>query len=296
MTFTKRFLFFLQSVISSGRGLGITWKHLFRSSFHSRKVHDIRQPDYFKDNHPGISVLTYPLEAIPVPEIGRYQLHNEIKDCIVCDKCAKICPVDCIEIEAIKSPAEFGKTTDGTSKRLYAAKFDIDMAKCCYCGLCTTVCPTECLTMSDEYDYSVFDLSKLKFGFGNLTEAEAEQKRKDWERHQAAKNMGVQKENNPASSRVRPSFMPSQPAGPAHKPTEQDSVVNQNNSNQQVEEEKKPDAEEYKPVRNRPVIGRPNIAQTQPEPAPSQEDPNKTKKPNRPIFNSPPKPNSTNES
>jgi NADH-quinone oxidoreductase subunit I len=99
----------------------------------------------------------------------------------VCDKCAKICPVDCIDIEPIKSAEEFGKTSDGTSKRIYAATFDIDMAKCCFCGLCTTVCPTECLTMTPEYDFSVFDLGKLNFGFGNMTEEEAAQKRSEWE-------------------------------------------------------------------------------------------------------------------
>ena len=37
-------------------------------------------------------------EKISVPEIGRYQLDCEIDDCIVCDKCAKVCPVDCIKL------------------------------------------------------------------------------------------------------------------------------------------------------------------------------------------------------
>ena len=91
----------------------------------------------------------------PIPDVGRYRLHNEIDDCIVCDKCAKICPVDCIDIEPIKATEEIGKTSDGTPKRIYAAKFDIDMGKCCFCGLCTTVCPTECLTMTKVYDFSV---------------------------------------------------------------------------------------------------------------------------------------------
>jgi formate hydrogenlyase subunit 6/NADH:ubiquinone oxidoreductase subunit I len=119
--------------------------------------------------------------------MARYQLHNEIEDCIVCDKCAKICPVDCIEIEPIKSVGEFGKTSDGTSKRIYAAKFDIDLAKCCFCGLCTTVCPTESLTMTPEYDFSTFDLTTLNFGFGNISESEAEEKRREWNDFQAKK-------------------------------------------------------------------------------------------------------------
>ena len=103
-------------------------------------------------------------EQIPIPDHGRYQLHNEIDDCIVCDKCAKICPVDCIDIEPVRSPEVFGQTSDGTPLRIHAAKFDIDMAKCCFCGLCTVVCPTECLTMTKEFDFSTTDIlaSKIK--------------------------------------------------------------------------------------------------------------------------------------
>jgi len=160
-------------------------KHL-RNSFSKRKVQDI-QDDRFFDSKTGTTTLSYPYEAIPVPDHGRYQLFNEIEDCIVCDKCAKVCPVDCIDIEPIKSVGEFGKTSDGTSKRIYAAKFDIDMAKCCFCGLCTTVCPTECLTMTDEYDFSVFNLSKMNFGFGNMTEDEARAKSEEYQAYQLEK-------------------------------------------------------------------------------------------------------------
>lgn len=163
----------------------LTIKHLMMA-FRRRKVQDIQHPEYFGQKN-GLATITYPYETIPVPEHGRYQLHNEIEDCIVCDKCAKICPVDCIDIEPIRSPGEFGKTSDGTSRRIYAAKFDIDMAKCCFCGLCTTVCPTECLTMTPEYDFSTFDLTTMNFGFGNISPAEAQQKQVEWELFQAEK-------------------------------------------------------------------------------------------------------------
>jgi NADH-quinone oxidoreductase subunit I len=107
-----------------------------------------------------------------MPARGRYQLHNAIDDCIVCDKCAQVCPVDCIEIDAIKAPAPIGKTSNGMAKRLAAARFDIDLAKCCFCGLCTTVCPTQCLTMTPEYDYSVFDWAEHKVSFATMTPGE----------------------------------------------------------------------------------------------------------------------------
>jgi formate hydrogenlyase subunit 6/NADH:ubiquinone oxidoreductase subunit I len=166
-------------------GLKITFSH-FLGARKSRKPVSITDPTYF-DHTEGINTISYPYEMQPVPDNGRYRLHNEIDDCIVCDKCAKVCPVDCIAIEPIKAVEEFGKTSDGTSKRIYAATFDIDMGKCCFCGLCTTVCPTECLTMTKVYDFSTFDIREHNFVFAEMTEAEIAEKRKLLEEHQKSK-------------------------------------------------------------------------------------------------------------
>lgn len=192
------------------KGLGITMSHLVRALSRRRRAPITPEhPDYFKQEE-GISTLLYPHEALPVPDHGRYQLHNEIEDCIVCDKCAKICPVDCIEIEAVKSPVEIGRTSDGSPKRLYAAKFNIDMAKCCFCGLCTVVCPTECLTMTPVYDFSVTDVKEHIFDFSELTAEEAEQKKKEYEAHLQAKKEAseARSEQSPAQKPVKPVFRP----------------------------------------------------------------------------------------
>ena len=157
------------------RGLSLTWRHL-RQATHRRTPEGIASDNYF-DQQNGLVTLQYPHEQLPVPDNGRYRLRNEIDDCIVCDKCAKICPVDCITIDAIKATEEVGRASDGSPIRLYAATFDIDMAKCCYCGLCTVVCPTECLTMDKKFDYSEYELGKLTYNFANLTPAEADAKR-----------------------------------------------------------------------------------------------------------------------
>lgn len=187
------------------RGLALTFTHLVKAR-KGRNPISIQEPGYFNKQN-GIATVQYPFETIPVPDNGRYKLHNEIEDCIVCDKCAKICPVDCIEIEPIRSAEEFGKTSDGTSKRIYAAKFDIDMAKCCFCGLCTTVCPTECLTMTKEYDFSVFDITKHNFGFGDMSMEEIEARKKEWDQYQATK-----------TPTPLPSDLPSTSAKPVFKP------------------------------------------------------------------------------
>jgi formate hydrogenlyase subunit 6/NADH:ubiquinone oxidoreductase subunit I len=175
----------LEGLNTSWQGLKLSFKHLKNARI-SHEAIGIENSHYF-DKKNGIVTLQYPAEKIPVPAHGRYQLHNEIDDCIVCDKCVKICPVNCIDIEVIKSAEEIGKTSDGTSKRLYAAKFDIDMAKCCFCGLCTTVCPTECLSMTPNYDFSVFSVQEMNFPFATMTAQEADEKRAAYEVHAAAK-------------------------------------------------------------------------------------------------------------
>jgi len=159
---------------SAWKGLSLTVSHLFASNA-KRKVISASDNNYFKQME-GTNTIQYPHQSLPVPEVGRYQLDVEMDDCIVCDLCAKICPVDCIDIEAIKATEAIGQTSDGTTKRLYAAKFDIDMAKCMYCGLCTIVCPTECIVMTNQYDKTVFELSDLTYKFSDMTPEEAAEK------------------------------------------------------------------------------------------------------------------------
>jgi NADH-quinone oxidoreductase subunit I len=182
----KRYLKEIVDVIQSTRkGMALTWKHAWDAR-KNRTQHNIQDTAYFTQTT-GIATLEYPHVEIPVPDNGRYQLHNEMDDCIVCDKCVKVCPVDCIEIEPIKATGLVGLTSDGSPIRLYAAKFDIDMSKCCFCGLCTTVCPTECLTMTSEYDFSVYEVKEHNFSFANLTAEEAEEKKRLYEQFVAEK-------------------------------------------------------------------------------------------------------------
>lgn len=166
-------------------GLKLTFQHL--KKFNQRKkVLSVDNKNYFHQKE-GLVTIKYPKENLPVPDIGRYQLHLDIEDCIGCDQCARICPVNCIEIETIRSVEDLGMTSDGTKKKLYLPKFDIDMAKCCFCGLCTVVCPTECLVMTKDYDYPTQKLSELKFHWYDITPEQAIQKRKEWEDYELAK-------------------------------------------------------------------------------------------------------------
>jgi NADH-quinone oxidoreductase subunit I len=158
------------------KGLSLTIRHLFAGNG-KREVISASDNNYFKQLEKGTNTIQYPKQELPVPEVGRYQLDVEIDDCIVCDLCAKICPVNCIDIESIKATEVIGQTSDGSKKMLYAAKFDIDMAKCMYCGLCTIVCPTECIVMTNQYDKTVFELSDLTYQFSDMTAEDAAEKR-----------------------------------------------------------------------------------------------------------------------
>jgi NADH-quinone oxidoreductase subunit I len=177
---------FINGLTTAWKGLSLTMKHLFTSN-NKREVVSVTDDNYFKKQE-NTNTIQYPKQQLPIPEVGRYQLDVEIDDCIVCDLCAKICPVSCIDIESIKSTqGSIGETSDGSKKLLYAAKFDIDMAKCMYCGLCTIVCPTECITMTNQYDRTVFNLGDLTYGFSEMTADEAAEKRALLEKQNAEK-------------------------------------------------------------------------------------------------------------
>lgn len=273
-------------------GLKVTAQHMLDAR--SQRTPIVPAAENYFEKQNAIFTVQYPKEKLPVPEHGRYKLHNEIEDCIVCDKCAKICPVDCIEIEPIRSVDEIGKTSDGTPKRIYAAKFDIDMAKCCFCGLCTTVCPTECLTMTDEYDFSAFDFTEHNVPFANMTPLEILEKKKELEEYtkqkEAAKAISkeeiVPKEKSavqakPTIGGAKPVFRPKVPGAKPKTVGESERTENE------VKEESK--SETSKP---RPVF-RPKI---QPKRKPGnsvEEKAEAPKKPARPVMKQKIKPKDT---
>ncbi len=199
-----------EGIKSSLKGLKLSMRH-FKNAKNKMPLVNVNDASYFSQNI-GTVTLQYPNETIEVPDHGRYRLYNEMDDCIVCDKCAKVCPVDCIEIEPIKSSELIGNASDGSPIRLFAAKFDIDMAKCCFCGLCTTVCPTECLTMTKAYDFAEFDVKDFNYHYANLSPEQAEEKKKNYEQFvlekEAAKAVKPIIEESAEKTAVKPVFRP----------------------------------------------------------------------------------------
>ncbi len=148
-------------------GMRITFKHLFVPSV----------------------TIQYPEVKLPLPERVRNRLYVNMDDCIGCDQCARACPVECIEIETVKSlPTEdLGTTSNGKKKALWVTKFNIDIAKCCYCQLCVFPCPTECIYMTDVYEFSEYKRENLIYKFATLTGEEVEEKEKNFDIFQAEK-------------------------------------------------------------------------------------------------------------
>lgn len=148
-------------------GMKVTLKHLFQ---------------------PAVTIQ-YPDVKVPLPERVRNRLYVNMDDCIGCDQCARACPVDCIDIETVKSlPGEdLGQTSNGKKKALWVTKFNIDIAKCCYCQLCVFPCPTECIYMTDVYEFSEFKREDLVYKFSTLSGEQAEEKKANWEKFQAEK-------------------------------------------------------------------------------------------------------------
>jgi NADH-quinone oxidoreductase subunit I len=83
------------------------------------------------------TTVQYPREECVIPKgyRGFHTLDQEA--CILCFQCSKICPVECIEMEADRVEKKF----------LSWKQFSIDYNKCLFCDLCVEVCPKDCIHM-----------------------------------------------------------------------------------------------------------------------------------------------------
>ena len=67
--------------------------------------------------------------------------------CVGCGVCVNACPDACIYLDSAQS----------AGGRQYPASYAIDLTKCCFCGICTEACPTKSLTMSGNFELSMYD-------------------------------------------------------------------------------------------------------------------------------------------
>jgi len=105
----------------------------------------------FKYSLKKTNTLQYPEVHKPFNKRFRGMLINDVPRCIVCELCAKVCPVQCISIKKVR----------GEDKKFHAHQFDIDIQTCMFCGLCTEACPTESLSMEGGYEGSAYSKEDL---------------------------------------------------------------------------------------------------------------------------------------
>jgi len=94
--------------------------------------------------------VQYPDERLPIPDRYRGIHYLEQEKCINCLACARACPIDCIEMDAIRH-----------GKELEWVSFTLDYQKCMFCELCVYPCPKDCIHMGTEFAFVSFDRSEF---------------------------------------------------------------------------------------------------------------------------------------
>ena len=96
--------------------------------------------------------VQYPDERLRIPDRYRGVHYLEQERCICCQACAKACPVDCIEMDAVRH-----------GKELEWVLFTLDYQKCMFCELCVYPCPKDCIHMGKEFAFVVEDRKDLVY-------------------------------------------------------------------------------------------------------------------------------------
>jgi NADH-quinone oxidoreductase subunit I len=136
--------------------------------------------------------VQYPDECMPIPDRYRGIHYLEQEKCINCLACARACPIDCIEMDAVRH-----------GKELEWVKFTLDYQKCMFCELCVYPCPKDCIHMGTEFALVTTDRSELNhdlLSFKGMDRAakirmkEAEVKKAEKEAAKAAKAAAAEKD------------------------------------------------------------------------------------------------------
>jgi len=159
--------------------------------------------------------VQYPNERLPIPHRFRGVHYLEQEKCINCQACVKACPVNCIEMEAIKH----GKEREWV-------KFTINYQKCLFCEMCVHPCQSHCLHMGPEYALVVEDKEDLIVDLlsfrGMSREAivrkkEAEKKKAEKEAAKAKAAAAKKAKEAKAAAEGEGDEKPAKPAKPAKK-------------------------------------------------------------------------------
>jgi NADH-quinone oxidoreductase subunit I len=123
-------------------GLAVTFRHLFRRPVTTQYPEQIRpRPVRFHGRH----------------VLNRYP--DGMEKCIGCELCAGVCPAKCIYVRGKDNPLD-APISPGER---YGYVYEINMLRCIFCGLCVEACPTEAITMSNIFDFKIYDRRQAIF-------------------------------------------------------------------------------------------------------------------------------------
>nr|YP_009041058.1 NdhI [Tetraphis pellucida]AIB08495.1 NdhI [Tetraphis pellucida] len=98
--------------------------------------------------------IQYPYEKLIPSERFRGRIHFEFDKCIACEVCVRVCPINLPVVDW-----ELKKNI----KKKQLKNYSIDFGVCIFCGNCIEYCPTNCLSMTEEYELSIYDRHDLNY-------------------------------------------------------------------------------------------------------------------------------------
>ena len=98
----------------------------------------------------------YPEKIMDLPDAERGVHVLDIRKCIGCGACGRICPNDCIKL------VPYARGNPVKNKKLQYP--EIDYGRCMFCGLCVDECPPSCLTMSKVFEIAGWNRDDIIYG------------------------------------------------------------------------------------------------------------------------------------
>ncbi len=137
MTVTPKDFFRRAFFIDTLKGMALTFKMMV-----SKPV-TIQYPDEKRKLYPGFRGKH---AFVRNPKTGK-------EKCIMCMKCANICPSQCIYIKK-------GRSADN---KPFLEQYDIEALRCIYCGYCVEVCPVCALVLTEDFSYVTTSKADIYF-------------------------------------------------------------------------------------------------------------------------------------